>query len=390
MHDASASAIGYLFQVRWALLALVRESKVRPDLALTLEILDDVAFEQQGSATELLQVKHHLQGAGQLGDMSVDVWKTIKVWIDSPVARRPDGPLLSLVTTSVASATSAMAKLRASDRDLANALQLLDNAAAGSTNDDTQAARDAWADLSPAERQGIVARIRLHDASPGIVEVDDLIRQELALSAPFGHEDPYFDRVFAWWEKVAVDLLVKRRDTVSAIDLKARLSDIRDFFRADDLPTMVALSDVDEEALQAEYGSQNFVAQLQWINANATALRKAVVDYHRAVTQTTKWLDDSLIGVHEIQEFEDTLVDEWQRAFADMKQDLGADATQEASAQAGLALFRALSASSSVTIRALYDEAFYARGKRHELADHGHVGWHPNFESMLEALIGEA
>jgi hypothetical protein len=40
-HNAAASAAGYLYQVRWALLNLVREGKTRPDQVISLEMLDD-------------------------------------------------------------------------------------------------------------------------------------------------------------------------------------------------------------------------------------------------------------------------------------------------------------------------------------------------------------
>ena len=38
-HDASSSALGYLGQVKWALLELVIGLQTRPDQALTLETL---------------------------------------------------------------------------------------------------------------------------------------------------------------------------------------------------------------------------------------------------------------------------------------------------------------------------------------------------------------
>lgn len=387
-HDAAGSAIGYLYQVRWALLALIRETRVRPDVAITLELLDDVAFDVGGNASDLLQVKHHASRTGHLGDKSVDVWKTLKVWVDGAIARRTDGPILSIVSTGVAASGSAMANLRSAGRKPTVALDLLNAAAASSDNAATKDAREAWLALDPHIRLGIVERLHVYDGQAPIDETDGLIALELSLGAPFGHENPYYNQVLEWWSKVAIDLLLKKRASLSGGELKARLSDIRDFFTADNLPTMVDLSEVDEEVLAAEYGDERFVHQLQWIKVNAVQLRKAVVDYHRAVTQSTKWLDDSLIGVHEIQRFEDNLVDEWERAFADMTQDLGPTATGAEREAAGLGLFRALSASTEVTIRALYDEPFYARGKRHELANVGQVGWHPTFKDMLAALVG--
>ena len=322
--------------------------------------------------------------------MSVDVWKTLKVWMDGSASRSVTGPLLSIVTTGIAQPSSAMSFLRSEGRNVDEALTILNAAAVDSTNAETAAARTAWMGMNAAERYGMVDRIYVHDSEVTIELVDELIQQELSLSAPFGHEGPYFDRVLEWWNKASIGMLVGQRSTLTGFELRARLSDIRDYFRADNLPTMVQLSDVDEEQLAADYQDEMFVQQLKWIKLNATHLSKAVVDYHRAVTQTVRWLDDSLIGVLEIQEFEDNLADEWERAFADMEQDLPPDADDATRERAGLTLFRALSSSTGITIRALYDEAFYARGKRHELANVGQLGWHPNFRGMLAALTVES
>ena len=50
---------------------------------------------------------------------------------------------------------------------------------------------------------------------------------------------------------------------------------------------------------------------------------------------------------------------------------------------AGVALLRRLLESNQHKVRPRYDEPFFARGKRHELADQLLVGWHPNYEAAL-------
>jgi hypothetical protein len=85
------------------------------------------------------------------------------------------------------------------------------------------------------------------------------------------------------------------------------------------------------------------------------------------------------------------LRDEWERAFADMLDDLDNEADsadEETKARLGRALLRRLTDSTAVTVRRRYNDAFFARGKRHELADVGRVGWHPDFERRLEDLLG--
>nr|WP_239521141.1 dsDNA nuclease domain-containing protein [Blastococcus saxobsidens] len=74
-HSAAASASGYLYQTSWALLELLRQAPHRPDQALTLEMHDDIAWEDaSGNPTELLQAKLHRKANAGLGDRDTDVW----------------------------------------------------------------------------------------------------------------------------------------------------------------------------------------------------------------------------------------------------------------------------------------------------------------------------
>jgi hypothetical protein len=71
IHEASASATGYLFQCRYALLAGLQAIPDSPQLAISIEKFDDVAFESSGEPTQLIQTKHHVGKAGNLTDASV-------------------------------------------------------------------------------------------------------------------------------------------------------------------------------------------------------------------------------------------------------------------------------------------------------------------------------
>jgi len=140
----------------------------------------------------------------------------------------------------------------------------------------------------------------------------------------------------------------------------------------------------------AAHESSPFVHQMRWVEYNQVNLRKAIVDYHRAVTQTVKWVAEDLIGLQELQRFEDNLRDEWARVFADMVEDLGEDANEATKISMGKQLLRQLRESTAVNVRSRYNDPFFARGKRQELADRGHVGWHPDFQARLEALLAPA
>ena len=76
------------------------------------------------------------------------------------------------------------------------------------------------------------------------------------------------------------------------------------------------LASVTDEHIQL-YDGARFVIQLDLIDYASTALRTAIIDYHRAVTQETEWLSDSLLNVQELRTFEEELRFEWTREFDD-------------------------------------------------------------------------
>jgi hypothetical protein len=128
-HSAAAAAVGYLYQGKMALLELLRGSASRPESAISVELYDDVAWEENGSPTELLQLKHHSLAQRALTDLSPDLWRTIGVWLDSGSPDDPDGPAFVLITTERAGDDTALASLRPAQYEPDQAVGLLESAA---------------------------------------------------------------------------------------------------------------------------------------------------------------------------------------------------------------------------------------------------------------------
>ncbi len=84
--SAADSALGYLYQVRVALLWSLRRAGSGKDFIVSLETLDDVTFESPQArgpkADELLQAKHHRKSEASLTDASADLWKSLRVWFE--------------------------------------------------------------------------------------------------------------------------------------------------------------------------------------------------------------------------------------------------------------------------------------------------------------------
>lgn len=389
-HGAASSAAGFHHQTQWALLELLRNGGTRPAGAISIELLDDVAWETVGTPTELLQLKHHLDGQGSLTDGSVDLWKTLAVWMDTVDAVFADGPSLYLITTGVAPEGSAASFLREEDRDVQAAHDLLLSAAQTLSGIDTRKSRAKFDAMLGSDRLTLLTKVHVLDRSKSLDQVRAQLLSELAFVSPAGHEELFLGQVIGWWDGVAVDMLTGRRKRVAVAEAKRAISALRDSFQPDNLPTLVPLSDVDEDALAGRYTSRVFVRQLEAVGFPPRNLRKALVDYYRAYRQTELWIDEDLIGAHELQRFQDDLIDEWEREFEFMIAELPDDASDDDKSKAGMKLLRALLNSAQIKVRPRYDDAFFSRGKRHELADEGRVWWHPDFAEQLRILLNRS
>ena len=105
--SAADSALGYLYQVRVALLWSLRRARAGADFVVSLETLDDVTFETLlatgPKADELLQTKHHRKTEASLTDASGDLWKSLRVWFEGRANNAiPSDAALCLLTTGAA------------------------------------------------------------------------------------------------------------------------------------------------------------------------------------------------------------------------------------------------------------------------------------------------
>jgi hypothetical protein len=386
-HSAAPSALGYLYQTQWPLLELLQRGLDRPDAAIMLELHDDVSWEE-GSPTELIQVKHHQNSTRVLGDKDSDWWRTIRAWMQAHEAGDPNGPLLTMVTTLTAGAGTAAAALRPESRDPATALALLEAAAAESRESAFADTRERFLNLDDSERSTFVSRMFVLDARPTLRDLDGDVRRAIGRGLPRDHADSYMGQLWYWWHTLAIQMLTRARAGVSAVELDVFLDDLRDQYGKNNLPTLVPAEVVRPAEIEAQYGDSPFVHQLRWVDAPPKILQKAIVDYYRAYTQQARWLDDDLIGFHEIEQFERNLVDEWEREFEWASADTGIH-EDAAKVALGQELLRAALDQTTYRVRERYDEPFFSRGKHHELANTGRVGWHPDFRDRLQQLLLE-
>jgi hypothetical protein len=358
-------------------------------IEIAIEKLDDVSFEKDGSALELLQTKHHLHRSGDLTDTSVDLWKTLRVWAEATKndPTLPGRTRFALITTAQALEGCAASYLRpASDhsgfRDIDKAETMLMVAAAASKNTALEKAFAAFADLSPAMRKSLLGAIEVLDNAPLIVELDAVIEDRLRMIAPRGKAAVARELVEGWWwPRICATLQMDDAGTISIIEVEQKLDDIRDSLKRDALPLDMEHVDPPDSDLHA-LEEMRFVRQLRAVGVGANRLQYAKRDYYRAFTQRSRWTRQSLLFDGEVSRFEKTLIEEWQPRFFRMCDGLKADCDETTASHAGQDLYYWVEAEARFPFRTM-SSRFLNVGSYHMLSNELRLGWHPKYATMF-------
>lgn len=387
-HSAAGQALGYLHQVMWALVAFGEAARKDPGVVLRLEHLDDVDLEYTDGLVEVLQVKHHARDESPAADKSVDLWRTLNVWMDLHIAPNLQ---LRLVTTQVAADDSALAHLRDVDRSVPLALDRLRDVAHSSQNKATEPWRQRFAALGHDKQEQLVSAVFVNDGSEVAADLDDAIRRTFRFALPLHSADPFIDALRGWWTRRATQLLGGESPFVSGDELLINLEAIGDGFKADNLPPIPGEEALDKATLIDEHKDSVFVQQLVWIAFSQHRLWMAIRDYHRAYTHQAYWLRNQLVGSSELERFARNLRDEWEEVFESHIQRMTTEGRADQDA-VGLDIYEDLVTSSQARVRDRFNEPWFNKGLLHALANGEfgqHIGWHPDFKQRLEGLLAQ-
>ena len=387
------ASLGYLYQVRSALVWTLRRLKEDPDFFVSVETLDDVAFETfGGTPTELLQTKHHTTGAGNLTDASVDLWKTLRIWFEGYVAEDiPETTILYLITTAAAPAGTAASYLRTNGRDVSAAREALARTAMTSINLANKAAYKSFLSAGLLGQADVLSRVFVIDSSPTVTSLEDDLRSEVYWATLRKHHTAFLERLEGWWlRRILAQLANVAGDRVGAFEVEATMNDLREQFKDEALPIDDDLLEFSlDEASENEYGAYPFVQQVRLSKAGQHRVAAAIRDYYRAFEQRSRWLREELVVGLDVRLYEKRLVEEWELSFAAITDELGVGATESAKEAAARQLL-AWAERTVIPIRPSVTEPFISRGSLHILSDEMRIGWHVDFQARLARLLGTA
>ncbi|MBA5605381.1 hypothetical protein H3H36_08410 [Duganella sp. FT3S] len=386
-------ALGYLYQVRAALLWSLERVRLDESFQVSIEVLDDVAFESDvGDPGTFLQTKHHANGTAALTDSCTDLWKTLRVWIESSATNHiASSATLQLVTTGIAPANSAANKLKLAGRDPLGARALLDVIARTSTNAANASAYQAYESLNPLQRLKLLERIYVIDSAPTIANLDQELRTAVFWAVERAHQTSFLDRLEGWWLRRVITQLTSSSDArIASVEIEAKMCDLRDQFRQDSLPIDDDLLDfVLDEATTATHQHHPFVRQMAIIDAGRRRVASAIRDFYRAYEQRSRWVREDLVVALDISRYEKRLTEEWETVFDAVCDEVGEAATDAAKKVAARSVLQ-WAERASIPIRPGVTEPFLCRGSLHMISDEKRIGWHPDFMTILGSVLDGA
>ncbi len=381
-HEASASAVGYLYQCRIALLIGLRAIPTNPNLSVSVERFDDVAFDATGTPAELIQTKHHIGKTGNLTNASADLWKTLLIWSKATKADSevPFRTRFLLITTGAAPIESAAHCLRAKDgeRNEEEADKILMKTATTSTSLENAEAYKLYAALLTPVRISLLKAITVLDSAPDIVNVVDELEQELYYAAPRDQVAHLVERLEGWWFAIVIKAMLSKT-SIPVLAIDQRVDELREEFKRSALPVDLKNAAPPQEVI-AEMDSRPFVKQLRRIEIGSARIEYAIRDFYRASEQRSRWLRQDLLVDGELEKYEQELQEAWEPRFASMTDSLPKPCSPEKKVAGGQEVFKWVEQEANFPLRTVR-ERFLTHGSYHILSNRKVVGWHPDFSN---------
>ncbi len=336
--DASTSALGYLYQCRFALLLALQRAD-DPAQRVSIEKLDDIGFSTANGKGEedpvkLLQLKHHIKRSGGTSDKALDVWKSLRVWIahirNSKV--QLENTTFVLVTTSTVSSTHALWMLK-DDKETRNsekARAALETAGATSNNETVKKCYASLMKLSVKRRKDLFDRIIVADAALDTMSLVPALKKELWKAVDKQHITAFLERLEGWWFSLVIEHLADESNSSIPLNhLNSQIHLLRERFKRDNLPPDFLDGDVPQDEID-EKDTRRFVRQLVQIGIGRGRIRKAQENHYRAVAQRSRWIRNQLLEIVELDEFEMRLIREWEEKFEIMNERVECSTGQDA------------------------------------------------------------
>ncbi len=388
-YSAGPQGLGYIYQPRLALLKLVEEPE---RTGVLIEGQDDLEFVEDGQNRSLGSLKHKATGEN-LTDLATDFWKSVRIWLerfDASGRSKSHLRFYLFTTANVADSSFLRDFIQGTSTPIDVTKASFEAAMSKSAAQLVGEIKGAYEALTGEERLDFIGRVSIFDASPRITEIPDLLSDRLLRPVRREHRQAVIERLEGWWSDLAVRQIAgEKTDPIYGAEVSDKLSSIAEEYRSDNLP--ITFLGKRPEEIDTEADNRLFVQQLRLLGTSTSRIQSAIIDYYRAFQQRSSWAREDLLVPGEMEDYEDRLVEEWQRYRDFVVESLGSDETEDKLVAAGKEIFRwAEFETSNLRIRERVTEPYVVRGAFHILANgrpSPRVHWHPRFLERIETIL---
>lgn len=392
-HEAIGPLAGYLYQVLIALLSLLESTD--NDAQICIEKFDDVAFIEEDEPIIMIQTKHHLSQQCNLTDTNSDLWRTINSWCDA-INQSPTGlsktKFVIITTAAIKNETVAFFLSNGNNRNTKKVLDTLINIASTSQNKVNSKYYKNFIDMSPDLQYQLVDNIHIYASSSNIEGLKSSIMRFVRCATIQQYEEKVYTKLIGWWIAVIIKCLLSPNLVfINRKQIQNILYDIGGEYQVDSLPIDIdyTYEPTDQELEQLSQNKRIFIEQLKLIMLSDNRIKRCIRDYYNAFRQRSLWVREQLLLVNELSDYETFLIDEWNRLFLVMGDNLNENGlllNEKQKISAGKILFNDIE-KMNINIRERVDKPFIMRGTYHDLANKLKVGWHNDFMDRLCHLL---
>ncbi|MEQ8500369.1 MAG: hypothetical protein RIB84_13310 [Sneathiellaceae bacterium] len=394
VHSADASALGFLYQAQYALLRLWSETS--SDAVIYLETLDDVVLQANGQ-TILEQLKHSLAAKpDQITVASVNLWKTLKSWIDVIPNLALHDTAFHLVTVAEISPASPLNVLLDDTKSRDNLVAALQEEAQRVIQERADAEANgirplphakrapgckAFLDLSHDLQVEIISRVRLRPGQRDIRYIENELARILT-SVPTKDQPQVAQLMVEWWNRQIIFAHCgKREKAIHRFELVKRHTEIVADIVHDNLVDYFST-----EIPPNTYRSHPMVEnQINLVGGTETWVRRAITNEWRARESRSRWSTENPTWQEKISNYDNRLAEEWSYKHADMREECDgqSDEIKKTNGHKILTWSFYEAHDKIEPLASTVTAPSYVRGTYHILSIDGRVGWHPDYYTLL-------
>jgi hypothetical protein len=382
-HTAPGQAAGYLFQPERALVCL---AKAPSGAQIGVETDDDIAQQVLGATVERQQLKHTVSGKIPFDDHSLDLWKTLLIWLDAAAANEFDPNACDLLLVTNAELPDCFLR------------RLID--CNGGPKKIKACLTDFLTSTFPASVSDYVSRLKAHDpkllirvlarikcadgrASPIGQPMRRKIASDLTLPDEVEH-DVVIDAMLGWIHSVVLELWRAGRPawirkSAFATQLHRILRKL-ERYKTIGVPAHLINVPLRERRSQL---NQMYVHQLRIVHAAERDVLNAIDDFYRCNIERLRLAQAGELTSEDWLDFEYRLKRYWELISGRESRVIPKRKPEDE----GYAVFAAAIAYET-NLAGDAPQSYLTSGSFHRLANSLSIGWHPDYETRCGACNG--